>query len=73
MENFILGLLFALVLLPVLDGLTSLILSFFEMVKSHFALQISRNNQKIQDLSVDTPKYKIGFDMGEEVENDDDL
>lgn len=72
MENyFILGLLFSLVLLPVLDGFTSLILSLFEMIKSYFARLIATNNQKIQELSAEPPKFKIGFDLGEEVENDD--
>lgn len=71
MEIFILGLVFGLVMVPVLDGLTSLILSFFEMIKSYFALKIATHNQLIQDLSAEPPIRKIGFDLGEEVENDD--
>ena len=71
LEIFILGLIFGLVLLPIFDGLTSLFLSFFEMIKSYFAVIIANNNQKIHKLSIDSPKCQIGFDLGEEVENDD--
>ena len=74
MEIFIFGLIFGLVMTPVLDGITSLMLSFFEMIKSYFACVIARNNQKVQELSIDTPKHAIGFAIGEEVEGyDDDL
>ena len=71
MEIFVFGLIFGLVMTPVLDGITSLILSFFEMIKSYFALKIATHNQLIEDLSAETPIRKIGFDLGEEVENDD--
>lgn len=57
---------------PLLDGLTSLILSFFEMIKSYFAVKIAKSNQKIQEVSVE-PKHVIGFTISdeEEVETDD--
>lgn len=71
LENLILGLLIGLVLLPIFDGLTSLFLSFFEMIKSYFALKIATNNQKIQELSADPPKHIIGFDLRGGVEEDD--
>lgn len=60
-------------MLPLLDGFTSLVLSFFEMIKSYFARVIATNNQKIQELSIDAPKHAIGFAIEEEVEdyNDD--
>ena len=45
-----------------------------EMIKSYFASVIARNNQKVQELSIDTPTHAIGFAIGEEVEDyDDDL
>ena len=72
MAIFIMGLVFGIVMLPLLDGFTSLALSFFEMIKSYFARAIAKNNQKIQELSIDTPKRTIGFAIGEEVEDDDD-
>lgn len=74
MAIFVMGLFFGIVMLPLLNGFTSLVLSFFEMIKSYFARIIAENNQKIQELSIDTPKHAIGFAIGEEVEDyDDDL
>ena len=66
------GLVFGIVMLPLLDGFTSLVLSFFEMIKSYFARIIATNNQKIQELSIDAPKHVIGFTIGEEAEDYDD-
>ena len=57
MNLFIFGLVFGMFLQPLLDGLCSLILSFFEMIKSYFATIISKNNKKMQD----EPKHPIGF------------
>jgi hypothetical protein len=65
------GLIFGIAMLPLLDGFTSLVLSFFEMIKSYFALKIANNNQKIQELSADPPKHIIGFDLRGEVEEND--
>ena len=75
MKIFILGLIFGLSVQPLLDGFTSLILSFFEMIRSYFGVIISRNNQKIAKLSDDSPKHAIGFvvEDREEEEYDDDL
>ena len=72
MAIFIMGLVFGIVMLPLLDGFTSLVLSFFEMIKSYFARVIATNNQKIQELSTDAPKHAIGFSIGEEAEDYDD-
>ena len=74
MAIFIMGLVFGIAMLPLLDSFTSLVLSFFEMINSYCACIIARNNQKVQELSIDTPKHAIGFAIGEEVEDyDDDL
>lgn len=72
MAIFIMGLVFGVSILPLLDSFTSLILSFIEMIKSYFARIIATNNQKIQELSIDTPKQMIGFSIGEEVEDYND-
>ena len=72
MAIFIMGLVFGVSILPLLDSFTSLVLSFFEMIKSYFARVIATNNQKIQELSIDTQKHAIGFNIGEEVEDYDD-
>ena len=71
MENFLFGLIFAIVLLPLFDGLTTLVLSFFEMIKSFFARVINYNNNKINGLEDNIVKNKIGFSIEEEVEEDD--
>ena len=72
MEKFILGLICVLIIIPVLDGITSLFVSLIEMIKSWFAVIIAKNNQKIQDLSApDIPQRAIGFSVGEEGEEDD--
>lgn len=73
LENyFVWGLIFGLVVQPILDGFTSLILSFFEMVKSYLALKITANNQKMQQTST-TSTHVIGFATGEEVEEEYDI
>ena len=60
MEKFIIGLVFGLSIQPLLDGFTSLVLSFFKMIKSYFAVKIAANNQKISILS-DGKKTILGF------------
>lgn len=62
------GLIFGLTIQPLLEGFTSLILSFFEMIKSYFAYAIANNNQRIQSLSITNPMKTIGFDLEEEIE-----
>ena len=66
MEIFILGILFALVVIPLADGLTSVILSLFELIRSYFAVKIAKCNYKIQNPVVEEPTRKIGFVMSEE-------
>lgn len=76
MKIFILGLIFGLVIQPLLDGFTSLLLSLFETIKSYFAVKISTNNQKMAKLNDDSPKHAIGFVVpGEEeyYDEEDDL
>jgi hypothetical protein len=51
---------FCLCLQPLLDGLTSLILSLFEVVKSYLAIKIAQHNQKIQSFTTDV-QNPIGF------------
>ena len=75
MEIFVLGMIFCMVIQPLCDGFTSLILSFFEMIKSYFAIIISKNNQKIQ-CNAPSSVHAIGFQYTEEEEeeyDDDDI
>ena len=67
METFIFGLLFGLMALPIIDSLTTIIITFFEMIKSYVAVTIARNNQKIEEVST-RPQRQIGFVLPEEEE-----
>ena len=71
--TFILGIVFGQFIQPVLDGLTSLVLSFIEMIKNNIAIKIAINNQKIQQLSSEVSRPTIGFSIETEVEEEDDF
>lgn len=71
--TFILGIIFGQFIQPVLDGLTSLVLSFIEMIKNNIAIKIAINNQKIQQLSSEVSRPTIGFSIETEVEDEDDF
>ena len=74
MYLFIFGLVFGLVIQPLLDSFTSLVIAWVEAVKSKCGLTIAINNQKIEDSISEPHMATIGFDMsgGEEVEDEDD-
>lgn len=74
MYLFIFGLVFGLVIQPLLDSFTSLVMAWVEAVKSKFGLTIALNNQKIEDSVSEPHMATIGFDVsgGEEVEDEDD-
>lgn len=74
MYLFIFGLVFGLVIQPLLDSFTSLVMAWAEAVKSKFGLTIALNNQKIEDSVSEPHMATIGFDVsgGEEVEDEDD-
>ena len=67
--TFILGIIFGVSGLALLDCLTSLIISFLEYLKSWISIRIARNNQQIQRAS-NEPEIisSIGFKPTEEVE-----
>ena len=70
MLEFVLGFIFCLSIQPLLESITSLLMSFVEMLKSYMAVKISNNNQKMN--SEETTSHPIGFALsGEEVETDD--
>lgn len=71
MEIFIIGLLFGCVILPLLDGLISLVLAFFEMIKSYITVKIVTNNQKINPAGENEQTQAIGFVYREEEQEDD--
>ncbi len=69
MSNFILGVIFSICIMPILDGLTALALTFLEMLKSCFAVVMARNNEKIHP---EEPQRLIGFSVSNEEEVDED-
>lgn len=72
MEFFILGIVFALVIVPLLDGITSLLLSVIEMLKSYVVPIITKNNQIIQPEDTRVIGFVAPSD-DEEEEYEDDL
>ena len=69
MNQFVLGILFALMIIPITDGLTGVILTFLEMLKSFMSIVIMRNNHKIQN-PVEETHHPMGFMTEEEVEEE---
>ena len=74
MYLFIFGLIFGLVIQPLLDSFTSLVMAWIEAIKNKFGLTIALNNQKIENSVSEPHMATIGFsvDDGEEVEDEDD-
>ena len=70
---FILGIIFIVMVIPIGESITSLILTFIEALKSELGAWIAKNNQKLERDSAQ-PQRLIGFAISEEeeeVENDD--
>ena len=80
MIELILGMLTALIFIPVADGIASTILTFFEMLKMKMGVKISQGNKAINDMNTPTEdvKHIIGFGIPSGEENyeedeDDDI
>ena len=73
MKGFILGVIFIIALQPIIDGITSLFLTWLESIKSKLAVIIARNNAEMEILSTTEPQCAIGFAVPEEEEYDNDL
>lgn len=69
MFYFILGMVFILIVQPLLDGLTALILSLFETLKSYMGVVIHKNNDKMEECQGQT--QAIGFQYVPEEEEYD--
>jgi hypothetical protein len=64
---FILEILLVQVGFPLLDGLTSLLLSILEAAKGYFSLKVTKYNTRIRALcEEEKPKNLIGFTYEEE-------
>ena len=73
MKTFILGVLFILFVVPLIEGIRDLLLTVIENLKSRLAIQIYKNNQIINAPKEDT--HIIGFSAPDEEEweeEDDD-
>lgn len=69
---FILGILLIQVGFPLLDGLTSLLLSMLEAAKGYFSLQVAEYNARMKVLyEEEKPKNIIGFTY--EGEDDEEI
>ena len=75
MNQFILGIIFALMIIPIADGLAGVVLTFFEMLKSSMSTVIMKNNHKIQNPDGEIQTRPIGFITPEEEggDTDDDI
>ena len=69
MANFILGVIFSLMIIPIIDGITSLVLTFLEMLKSYISIIIMKNNHKIQNPE-EVKTNTIGFVITKEEEEE---
>ena len=72
MKEFILGILFIMVAQPIIDGITSLFLTWVEDIKTAVGVRIAEKGQQIDALSANEPQYAIGFAVPEEEEYEDD-
>lgn len=79
MKKFIYGIITGFILIPILDELTNLIISLFELPKAVITKKILRENKVINELQTDLEKtddgVAIGFDLSQQEEfyDDDDF
>ena len=63
-KGFIYGIIFGFVLIPILDELTNLIVSLFELPKATITKKILKANKVIADLQKDTEKVDDAIAIG---------
>lgn len=63
-KNFIYGVIFGFVLIPILDELTNLIVSLFELPKATITKKILKENKIIADIQTDTEKVDDAVAIG---------
>ena len=71
-KNFIYGVIFVFVLIPILDELTNLIVSLFELPKATITKKILKENKLIKDLQKDTEKVDDSVAIGFQYNPDND-
>lgn len=72
MLEFIFGILVIQVGFPLLDGITSLLLTMIEAAKGYFAAKVIKYNNQMRDENSETPK-SIGFVYQEEEVPDEEI
>ncbi len=74
LQFFLLGIIVALVGIPILNSLADLVYNLTEVIKSNLSLTIAKNNKTIQSLSEqEIVKNQIGFVIEEEEPIDDEI
>ena len=68
MINFILGIIFVIMIIPIAERITQVILTLFELWKSNIAIKITKNNEILEPKST----HIIGFCAPPEEEEDED-
>lgn len=67
-----LGILLISLILPIIEGLTGLLLTIIEVAKGYFSVKITKYNLQLKQMSEpNEDKHVIGFgNYGEEIENE---
>ena len=74
LQFFLLGIIVALIGIPILNSLADLVYNLTEVIKSNLSLTIAKNNKTIQSLSEqEIAKNQIGFVIEEEEPIDDEI
>ena len=74
MTNFILGMLFIYILIPILESIVGLICSALEVLKAKCNLKITKYNNQITKISLETDgpiAHPIGFQYTPEEEDEE--
>lgn len=81
LKYFILGIVFVLLVSPIVEGLCTLLLTGMEVLKGKWTLKITKINSQIRQISLEypdePPHHQIGFVIPSEEEyyedDDDDI
>lgn len=77
LQYFILGIVFVLLVSPIVEGLCTLILAGMEVIKGYWTLKITKINVQIRKMSLEEdeeiPHNPIGFVWPTKEEEDNDI
>lgn len=70
---FVLGILFVEIILPILEQLSAVLVSWLEVTKGKATVHITRMNDEIQKMGLpETSTHVIGFHIPQDEEEEDD-